>query len=74
MDAQFKIGDRVRKRAGYEYPGFVVSVFANRAGAIYVVEADHVAFKGKLHIFSEEQLELRALNMTGHEAGIAQGP
>jgi hypothetical protein len=62
MAAKFKISDRVRKRTGYEYPGFVVSVFTNRAGAIrYVVEADHPAFSGMLHIFNEEQLEFREL-------------
>jgi hypothetical protein len=60
MTAKFKIGDRVRKRSGYEYPGFVVSVFTNRAGAVrYVIEADHPAFSGMLHIFNEEQLQLR---------------
>ncbi len=57
----FKIGDRVRKRAGYEYPGYIASVFTTRAGAVrYVVEADHPAFSGMLHIFNGEQLELRA--------------
>ena len=56
----FGVGDLVRKRAGYEYPGVVVSVFTTRAGAVrYVVEADHPAFAGMLHIFSEEQLERR---------------
>jgi hypothetical protein len=57
----FSIGDQVRKRAGYEYPGVVVSVFTTRAGAVrYVVEADHPAFAGMLHIFNEEQLERRS--------------
>lgn len=57
----FSIGDPVRKRAGYEYPGFIVSVFTNRAGAVrYVVEADHPAFAGMLHIFNGEQLEPRS--------------
>jgi hypothetical protein len=70
MTAKFKIGDRVRKRSGYEYPGFVVSVFTNRAGAVrYVIEADHPAFSGMLHIFNEEQLELR-----GQEATDAPRP
>ena len=51
-DVPFKVGDRVKKRSGYEYPGFIVSVFTNRAGAVrYVVEADHPAFSGMLHIF-----------------------
>ena len=42
MSQSFKVGDLVRKRAGYEYPGIIVSVFTTRAGAVrYVVEADH---------------------------------
>jgi hypothetical protein len=59
-DTPFKVGDRVKKRSGYEYPGFIVSVFTNRAGAVrYVVEADHPAFSGMLHIFNGDQLESR---------------
>jgi hypothetical protein len=59
-DAPFKLGDRVKKRSGYEYPGFIVSVFTNRAGAVrYVVEADHPAFSGMLHIFNGDQLTVR---------------
>lgn len=59
-EAAFKVGDRVKKRTGYEYPGFIVSVFTNRAGAVrYVVEADHPAFAGMLHIFNGDQLEPR---------------
>jgi hypothetical protein len=59
-DVPFKVGDRVKKRSGYEYPGFIVSVFTNRAGAVrYVVEADHPAFSGMLHIFNGDQLEHR---------------
>ena len=59
-DVPFKVGDRVKKRSGYEYPGFIVSVFTNRAGAVrYVVEADHSAFSGMLHIFNGDQHEHR---------------
>jgi hypothetical protein len=59
-DVPFKVGDPVKKRSGYEYPGFIVSVFTNRAGAVrYVVEADHPAFAGMLHIFNGDQLEHR---------------
>ena len=59
-DVPFKVGDRVKKRSGYEYPGFIVSVFTNRAGAVrYVVEADHPAFSGMLHIFNGDQIENR---------------
>jgi hypothetical protein len=60
MNSKFKLGDKVRKITGYEYPGIVVSVFATRGGAArYVVEADHPAFAGMLHIYSAEQLEMR---------------
>ena len=60
MSESFKVGDLVRKRAGYEYPGIIVSVFMTRAGAVrYVVEADHPGFAGMLHIFNGEQLEPR---------------
>ena len=56
----FRVGDLVKKSAGYEYPGIIVSVFTTRAGAVrYVVEADHPAFVGMLHIFNGDQLEPR---------------
>jgi len=59
-EVPFNVGDRVKKLSGYEYPGFIVSVFTNRAGAVrYVVEADHPAFSGMLHIFNGDQLEPR---------------
>ena len=42
---------RVKKRSGYEYPGFIVSVFTNRAGAVrYVVEADHCLLRHVAHL------------------------
>jgi hypothetical protein len=61
MSQSFEVGDLVRKRAGYEYPGIIVSAFTTRAGAVrYVVEADHPGFAGMLHIFNGDQLEPRA--------------
>ena len=60
MSESFKVGDLVRKRAGYEYPGIIVSVFRTRAGAVRYVEADHPGFAGMLHIFNGDQLEPRA--------------
>ena len=61
MSQSLKVGDLVRKRAGYEYPGIIVSLFTTRAGAVrYVVEADHPGFVGMLHIFNGDQLEPRA--------------
>src|SRR3954453_18804625 len=60
MSESLEVGDLVRKRAGYEYRGIIVSVFMTRAGAVrYVVEADHPGFAGMLHIFNGEQLEPR---------------
>ena len=61
MSHSFEVGDLVRKRAGYEDPGIIVSVFTTRAGAVrYVVKADHRGFAGMLHILNGEQLEPRA--------------
>ena len=58
--ALFKVGDRVQKRSGYRFPGIVRSVYPKGDGEIrYDVEADHPAFAGMLHIFSEAQLEPR---------------
>ena len=52
MSQYFKVGDLVRKRAGYEYPGIIVSVFTTRAGAVrYVVEADHPRICGDAPYF-----------------------
>ena len=52
----FKIGDKVNKRMGYNFPGTVVSVFENLKGETrIVVEMDEY---GLLHIFSPEQLLL----------------
>jgi len=54
---KFKIGDKVEKVKGYEFPGTVVSVFTTTNGNIrLVVEMDNF---GLLHIFNEEQIKLR---------------
>ena len=54
MSQSFRVGDAVRKCAGYEYPGIIVSVFTTRAGAVrYVVEADHPAFAGMLQFSTQ---------------------
>ncbi|MEH2496200.1 MAG: hypothetical protein E6G80_17760 [Alphaproteobacteria bacterium] len=61
MSQSLKVGDLVKKRTGYAYPGVIVSVFTTQAGAVrYVVEADHPEFAGMLHIFNADQLEPRA--------------
>lgn len=55
----FKLGDTVQKTKGYKYPGVIVAVFTNIAGDTrYVVEATGEEYKGMLHIFNGEQLEL----------------
>lgn len=54
----FCIGDAVKKSKGFSYHGWIVAVFANRAGDVrYVVE--HATEVGMLHIYSGAQLELR---------------
>jgi len=54
---KFKIGDKVEKVKGYQFPGTVVSVFTTTNGNIrLVVEMDNF---GLLHIFNEEQIKLR---------------
>jgi hypothetical protein len=56
----FKIGDRVAKRQGYLFPGYIVAVFYTTNSKLrYVVEAASPDFSGMLHIFNEDQLELR---------------
>jgi hypothetical protein len=52
-----KIGDKVYKRSGYEYPGYVVSVFVTRSGHTRIV-VEHATIVGLLHIFNPEQMDL----------------
>jgi hypothetical protein len=53
-----RVGDRVRKRKGYEWPGIVVSVFDTLAGQKrYVVECTVPEVAGALHIYNADQLE-----------------
>ena len=56
MTAKFKVGDLVSKTKGYKFDSTIVAVFTNTKGQIRVV-AEHQ--DGLLHIFNEEQLELR---------------
>ena len=53
---KFKIGDKVKKVKGYEFPGTIVSCFLTKEGNKRVV-VEMTKF-GLLHIFNEEQLEL----------------
>jgi len=53
-NTKFKVGDKVDKITGYNFPGTVVSVFTTTTGKIrLVVEMDNF---GLLHIFNEEGL------------------
>lgn len=56
---EFHQGDQVEKRAGYKFPGIVVSVLRTLAGETrLVVECTVPDIKGMLHIFSPEQMLL----------------
>lgn len=51
---KFRVGNKVIKAKGYEFPGVIVSRFTNTLGDIrYVVEMDRYHL---LHIFNEQQL------------------
>ena len=50
MSQSLKVSDLVRKRAGYEYPGIIVSVFTTRAGAARYVQALLVAAEQSINL------------------------
>lgn len=56
MTHKFKIGDKVIKPKGYNFPSTVVAVFETINGEKRVVA--EMDFFGLLHIFNENQLEL----------------
>jgi len=61
LDAKrpFLVGDRVKKKTGYGFPGVVVAVFNNLKGdERLVVECIVPGVLGMLHIFNPEQMEL----------------
>ena len=53
---KFKIGDRVFKPKGYQFPGTIVSIFQTTKGETRIVA--EMRDNGMLHIFNESQLEL----------------
>jgi hypothetical protein len=54
----FLVGQRVKKKHGYPWPGIVVAVFKTRGGHTrIVVECRVPEVEGALHIFSPENLE-----------------
>lgn len=55
---RMKVGTKVRKVKGYEWPGIVVSVFETLDGKVrYVVECTVPEVRGALHIYAPEQIE-----------------
>lgn len=54
------VGQLVRKKSGYAWPGEIVAVFKTRAGKTrVVVECTVEEVEGALHIYSPEQIEVR---------------
>lgn len=54
--SKFKIGDKIYKPKGYQFPGIIVSIFETTKGEIRIVA--EMRDNGMLHIFNENQLEL----------------
>lgn len=53
-----KIGDRVKKKSGYPWPGIIVADFRTLSNERrLVVECTVPEVRGALHIYSPEQLE-----------------
>ena len=57
INTKFKIGDKAYKPKGYKFPCTIVSVFKTSGGDIRVV-AEMEGY-GLLHIFNENQLEVK---------------
>jgi heat shock protein HspQ len=58
--AKWKIGQKVQKKKGYQFPGVIVAIFNTTTNKNrYVVEADSEDFKGMCHIFAEQDLKER---------------
>ena len=55
--SKFRIGDVAYKPKGYKFPCTIVGVFTTTSGDIRVV--GEMNEFGLLHIFNEDQLELR---------------
>jgi hypothetical protein len=54
---KFKVNDKVKKPKGYSFDGIVVAIFTTTKGEIRIVA--ELENNGMLHIFNENQLELR---------------
>jgi len=55
--SKFRVGDAAYKPRGYKFPCTIVGVFTTKSGDIRVV--GEMNEFGLLHIFNEDQLELR---------------
>lgn len=56
----FFVGELVKKKQGYNFPGVIVAVFLTTKSAWrYVVECTVPGVEGMLHIYSEKDLERR---------------
>lgn len=70
----FNVGDHVKKRRGYKWPGVVVSRFFNLQGEQrYVVECTVPEVSGALHIYNPEQLELDHVEQSDHSNRRGEG-
>ena len=55
---RWQVGDKVRKKIGYKWPGIIVAVFLTLDGKErVVVECTVAEVAGALHIYSPDQLE-----------------
>lgn len=55
---ELKVGDRVQKVSGYQWPGVIVSIFSTTEGLTrYVVECTVPEVRGALHIYNRDQLK-----------------
>jgi hypothetical protein len=57
---KFKLNDKVKKPKGYSFDGIIVAIFTTTKGEIRIVA--ELENNGMLHIFNENQLELRCSN------------
>ena len=65
MAFAFAVGDSVTKPRGYPFPGVVVAAFKTIQGERrYCVECTAKAVFGMIHIFNEEQLQLKSATNT----------
>jgi hypothetical protein len=57
---KFRVGAKVQKVDGHNFPGIIVSVFRTMTRQVrYVVESDHPDFLGMLQILKGDELEER---------------